>query len=117
MANIVGVELPKDKRLEIALTYIFGIGKTYSKKILSDLAIDESIRVKDLSIEDEKRIREEIQGHYIVEGELRTRNVMDIKRLMGNGSYRGLRHKRGLPCRGQNTKNNAMTRKKRRKKR
>ena len=117
MANIVGVELPKDKRLEIALTYIFGIGKTYSKKILSDIGVDENIRVKDLSLEDEKKIREEIQNKYVVEGELRTRNVMDIKRLMGNGSYRGLRHKKGMPCRGQNTKNNAMTRKKRRKKR
>ncbi len=111
MAHIAGVELPKDKRIVIGLTYIFGIGRTSAEKILERANIDESTRVKDLSAEEEKIIRDIVTNDYVVEGALRTRTTMDIKRLMEIGSYRGLRHKRGLPVRGQRTSTNARTRK------
>ena len=114
MAHISGVELPRNKRVLIGLTYIFGIGHTKSREILTKVNIDEDKRVKDLSIEEEKAIRDLIQVDYIVEGELRTANAMDIKRLMEIGCYRGLRHKKGLPCRGQRTHTNARTRRGRR---
>ncbi len=111
MAHIAGIELPKNKRIVIGLTYIFGIGRTTSEEILSKANIDESTRVKDLTLDEEKLLRDIIQNDYIVEGSLRTKNAMDIKRLMEINSYRGLRHKRGLPVRGQRTKTNARTRK------
>ena len=111
MAHIAGVELPRNKRVVIGLTYIFGIGPTTAQNICAKTGIDESIRVKDLSVEQEKALREIIQNDYTVEGDLRTQRTMDIKRLMEIGSYRGMRHKRGLPCRGQKTKTNARTRK------
>ncbi len=111
MAHISGVELPKDKRIVIGLTYIFGIGLTTSKQILNKLGIDENTRVKDLTVEQEKALRDLIQEEYVVEGELRTQRIMDIKRLMEIGSYRGDRHKKSLPCRGQRTHTNARTRK------
>ena len=115
MAHIAGVELPRDKRIVIGLTYIFGIGRTTSEKILAKLGISEDIRVKDLSIEDEKKIRDLITNEHLVEGELRTQTAMDIKRLMEIGCYRGTRHKRSMPCRGQRTHTNARTRRGRRK--
>jgi small subunit ribosomal protein S13 len=111
VAHISGVELPRDKRIVIGLTYIFGIGLTTSKKILDRLGIDENTRVKDLTVEQEKSLRDLIQDEYVVEGELRTQRIMDIKRLMEIGSYRGDRHKKSLPCRGQRTHTNARTRK------
>ncbi len=111
MAHIAGVELPKNKRIVIGLTYIFGIGRTSAEKILQKANIDESRRVKDLSAEEEKVIRDIVTNDFIVEGALRTRTTMDIKRLMEIGSYRGLRHKRGLPVHGQRTHTNARTRK------
>ncbi len=111
MAHIAGVELPKNKRIVIGLTYIFGIGRTTAEKILAKADIDESKRVKDLSAEEEKVIRDIVTNEYIVEGTLRTRTTMDIKRLMEIGSYRGSRHKRGLPVHGQRTHTNARTRK------
>jgi small subunit ribosomal protein S13 len=115
LAHIAGVELPKDKRIVIGLTYIFGIGKTTSREILEKVGIDINKRVKDLSMEEEKDIREVIQNDYLVEGELRTQTAMDIKRLMEIGCYRGNRHKRGMPVRGQRTHTNARTRRGRRK--
>lgn len=111
MAHISGVELPRDKRIVIGLTYIFGIGNTKSKEILNKIGIDENKRVKDLTVEEEKSLRDLIQEDYMVEGELRTQRIMDIKRLMEIGSYRGDRHKKSLPCRGQRTHTNARTRK------
>ncbi len=111
MAHIAGVELPKNKRIVIGLTYIFGIGRTTAEKILEKANIDESKRVKDLSAEEEKVIRDIVTNELIVEGALRTRTTMDIKRLMEIGSYRGSRHKRGLPVHGQRTHTNARTRK------
>lgn len=111
MAHISGIELPRNKRVVIGLTYIFGIGRTTSEKILDKANIDESTRVKDLTLEQEKLLRDIIQNDLIVEGSLRTKVAMDIKRLMEINSYRGLRHKRGLPVRGQRTKTNARTRK------
>ncbi|RKX73600.1 MAG: 30S ribosomal protein S13 [Candidatus Cloacimonadota bacterium] len=115
MAHISGVELPRDKRIIIGLTYIYGIGHSVSREILSKVNIDENKKVKDLSVEEEKLIREAIQDEYIVEGELRTQVAMDIKRLMEIGCYRGLRHKKSMPCRGQRTHTNARTRRGRRK--
>lgn len=114
MAHISGVELPRDKRIVIGLTYIYGIGRTTSEKILSQLGISEDVRVKDLALEDEKKIRDLVTNDFIVEGELRTQIAMDIKRLMEIGSYRGLRHKRSMPVRGQRTHTNARTRRGRR---
>lgn len=111
MAHIAGIELPKNKRLFIGLTYIYGIGRTLAKQICQKASIDEMKKVQDLSIEEEKTLRDIIQNDYIVEGSLRTQVAMNIKRLMEIGSYRGLRHKRGLPVRGQRTHTNARTRK------
>ncbi len=111
MARISGVDLPKDKRVEIALTYIYGIGRSLSSKIVSDAGVDPNIRVKDLNEKEIGGIRDAIGDGCIVEGDLRKEISMNIKRLMDLGSYRGIRHRRGLPVRGQNTKNNSRTRK------
>ena len=115
MARIAGVDLPKDKRIEIGLTYVYGIGRTSAKKILEMTGINPDTRVKDLTDEDEAKIRECIDHHFIVEGDLRRNVAMDIKRLTEIGCYRGIRHRLGLPVRGQSTKNNARTRKGRKK--
>ncbi|NQV17860.1 MAG: 30S ribosomal protein S13 [Armatimonadetes bacterium] len=115
MAHLAGIELPKDKRVVIGLTYIFGIGKSISSKLLKKAKIDENKKVKDLTVEEEKTLREIIQDEIIVEGELRTQVAMDIKRLMEIGCYRGIRHKKGFPVRGQRTHTNARTRRGRRK--
>ena len=115
MAHIAGIELPKDKRIVIGLTYIYGIGRSTSVVILEKAGVDLNKRVKDLTMEEEKDIREVIQNEYLVEGELRTQTAMDIKRLMEIGCYRGTRHKRGMPVRGQRTHTNARTRRGRRK--
>ena len=110
MARIAGVDIPRDKRVVISLTYIFGIGKTTAKQILAEANVSEDTRVKDLSNEELDRIRE-IVNKIRVEGDLRREISMNIKRLQDIGSLRGLRHRRNLPVRGQNTKNNARTRK------
>ncbi len=110
MARIFGVDIPNDKRAVISLTYIFGIGKTTAKKILADAKIDESRRIKDLSDEELATIRK-IASKYTLEGDLRREVAMNKKRLMDIGSYRGMRHRRNLPVRGQRTKTNARTRK------
>lgn len=115
MARIAGVDLPKKKRIEYALTYIYGIGLTTSRKILNKVGISFDKRVHELTEEDVAAIRNEIQNNYQVEGDLRKKVAMDIKSLMDLGSYRGLRHRRGLPVRGQKTKTNARTRKGRKK--
>ena len=111
MARIAGVDLPKDKRVEAALTYIFGLGFTSSRKILKEAQVDPDTRVKDLSDSDVAKIRSVIDANFKVEGSLRTEVTMNIKRLMDIGCYRGLRHRRGLPVRGQRTRTNARTRK------
>ena len=111
MARIAGVDLPRDKRIEIGLTYIFGIGRTSADKILAETGINPDTRVKDLSDADEAKLREVIARDYDVEGDLRRDLAMDIKRLTEIGCYRGTRHRRGLPVRGQRTKTNARTRK------
>ncbi|MDO4787268.1 MAG: 30S ribosomal protein S13 [Fretibacterium sp.] len=111
MARIAGVDIPREKRVEIALTYIFGIGLPSSKKILAATGVDPNARVKDLSEADVQKLRREIEDHYHVEGDLRREVSMNIKRLIDIGCYRGLRHKQGLPVRGQRTKTNARTRK------
>lgn len=111
MARIAGVDLPRDKRVEIALTYIFGIGKATSQKILAEAGINPDTRVKDLTEEEANKLRLIIDKNYTVEGDLRREVNMNIKRLMDLGCYRGLRHRRGLPVRGQKTKTNARTRK------
>lgn len=111
MARIEGVNLPDNKRIEYGLTYIFGIGLTLSRKILSKLQVNFDKRVKDLSNEEIAMIQKEISDRYSVEGELRKEITMNVKRLQEIGSYRGARHKRGLPVRGQRTKTNARTRK------
>ena len=111
MARIAGVDLPKDKRVEIGLTYVYGIGRTSAKKILEATGINPDTRVKDLTEAEESKLREHIGNHYVVEGDLRRSVALDIKRLTEIGSYRGLRHRRGLPVRGQRTKTNARTRK------
>ncbi|MDP2168310.1 MAG: 30S ribosomal protein S13 [Thermodesulfovibrionales bacterium] len=111
MARIAGVDLPKNERVEIGLTRIFGIGRTVSKKILSETGIDLNTRVKDLKDDDIVKIRTVIERDYRVEGDLRRDTSMNIKRLIDIGSYRGLRHRAGLPLRGQRTKTNARTRK------
>ena len=109
MARIAGVDLPRDKRIEIGLTYIYGIGLKTSKDILAKANVNPDIRVKDLSEEDAGKIRKVIESDYIVEGDLRRETSLNIKRLMEIGSYRGIRHRRGLPVRGQKTKTNART--------
>ena len=111
MARIAGVDLPRKKRIEIGLTYIYGIGKTTSQSILSGLSIDPSTNTDDLTEEQINNIRKAIDSAYKVEGELRTEISMNIKRLMDLGCYRGLRHRRSLPVRGQRTSTNARTRK------
>ena len=111
MARIAGVDLPRDKRLEIGLTYIFGIGRTSSKEILNKANVSPDIRVNKLTEEDVAKLRNVIENDYKVEGTLRGEISMNIKRLIDIGSYRGLRHRRGLPLRGQRTKTNARTRK------
>lgn len=116
MARIDGVNLPSSKRIEVGLRYVFGIGPTLSKKILTKVGIDLNKRVKDLADEEIAAIQKEVSTHYATEGELRKEIMLNIKRLQEIGSYRGLRHKRGLPVRGQRTKTNARTRKGPRKK-
>ncbi|NLN20106.1 MAG: 30S ribosomal protein S13 [Firmicutes bacterium] len=111
MARIAGVDLPRDKRIEVALTYIYGIGLSRSKEILEKTGINPDTRVRDLTEDEAARLREVIDRDYVVEGDLRRRVQMDIKRLIDIGSYRGLRHRRGLPTRGQRTRTNARTRK------
>ena len=111
MARIAGVDLPREKRVEIGLTYIFGIGRTTANKILTATGISPDTRVKDLSLEDEGKIREYIEQNLAVEGDLRRTVALDIKRLVEIQSYRGMRHRKGLPVRGQRTKTNARTRK------
>jgi small subunit ribosomal protein S13 len=111
MARISGVDLPREKRVEIALTYIYGIGRSTSQAILAEAAMDPDTRVRDLSDEDVNKLRRVIEAHYKVEGALRTETSMNIKRLMDIGCYRGVRHRRGLPVRGQRTHTNARTRK------
>ena len=111
MARIAGVDLPKDKRVEIGLTYIYGIGLSSSQKILAKNGINPDTRVKDLSEAEVNKLRETIDAEFTVEGDLRRQIALDIKRLMEIGCYRGIRHRKGLPVRGQNTKNNARTRK------
>ena len=111
MARIAGVDLPKDKRIEIGLTYVYGIGRTSANKILEMTGINPDTRVKDLTEEEESNLRECIDHHFIVEGDLRRSIALDIKRLTEIGCYRGLRHRRGLPVRGQRSKTNARTRK------
>ncbi len=111
MARIAGVDLPRNKRIEIGLTYIYGIGKTSSRQILTKLNIDPNLKTDQLSDEEVSNIRKAIDDEYKVEGELRTEVSMNIKRLMDLGSYRGLRHRKSLPVRGQRTSTNARTRK------
>jgi len=111
MARIAGVDLPRDKRVEIALTYIFGIGRPTSQKILRETGVNPDTRVRDLTEDEVSRIRETIDKNYKVEGDLRREVALNIKRLIEIGCYRGIRHRRGLPVRGQRTKTNARTRK------
>ena len=111
MARIAGVDLPRDKRAAIGLTYIYGIGRTSSNKILESAKVNPDTRVRDLTDEEVKRIAEIIGNDYDVEGDLRREVAMNIKRLTEIGCFRGMRHRRGLPCRGQRTKTNARTRK------
>jgi small subunit ribosomal protein S13 len=115
MARIVGVDLPKNKRGEVGLTYIYGIGPSSARKILDDAGVDWNIKVKDWTDDQISKIRAIVNDNYKVEGELRSTVQMNIKRLMDIGCYRGIRHRIGLPVRGQSTKNNARTRKGRRK--
>ena len=111
MARISGIDLPRDKRIEVALTYIYGIGPARTAEVLAKTGINPDIRVKDLTDEQEAQLREVIEHDYIIEGDLRRETAMNIKRLSEIGCYRGLRHRRGLPVRGQRTKTNARTRK------
>ncbi len=111
MARIVGIDLPRDKRVEIGLTYIYGIGRTSSNKILEAAKVNPDTRVRELTDDEVKRISEIIENDYMVEGDLRREVAMNIKRLQEIGCYRGIRHRKGLPVRGQKTKTNARTRK------
>ncbi|TDT50408.1 30S ribosomal protein S13 [Fonticella tunisiensis] len=111
MARIAGVDLPREKRVEIALTYIYGIGRPSANKILEATGVNPDTRVRDLTDDEVARIREYIDKNFVVEGDLRRNVALSIKRLMEIGCYRGLRHRRGLPVRGQRTKTNARTRK------
>ena len=111
MARVAGVDLPRDKRVEFALPYIFGVGLSRSHEILAETGIDPDIRVKDLTETDAQRLREYVDRNFKVEGDLRREIQLNIKRLMDIGCYRGLRHRRSLPVRGQSTKTNARTRK------
>lgn len=109
MARIAGVDLPREKRVVIGLTYIYGIGRSSSQRILADAGIDESTRIRDLTDDEVAKLREVIDGTQQVEGDLRREIALNIKRLMEIGCYRGIRHRKGLPCRGQKTKTNART--------
>jgi small subunit ribosomal protein S13 len=111
MPRIAGVDLPPNKRMEVALTYIYGIGHTRARKILARTGVDPDLRAKDLPESDTAKLRSEIENNYKVEGALRSETAMNVKRLMDIGSYRGLRHRRGLPVRGQRTRTNARIRK------
>ena len=111
MARIAGVDLPKNKRIEIGLTYIYGIGRSTADEILAGTGVNLDIRVKDLSEEDVAKLRDYIDKHIVVEGDLRREVALNIKRLVEIGCYRGVRHRKGLPVRGQRTKTNARTRK------
>ncbi|MCK4502753.1 MAG: 30S ribosomal protein S13 [Desulfuromonadales bacterium] len=111
MARIAGVDLPRNKRIEVAMTYVYGIGRTTSQKVLSQAGIDFNTRTDDLTESELAKIREIVGADCQVEGDLRRTITMNMKRLMDLGCYRGLRHRRGLPARGQNTKNNSRTRK------
>lgn len=111
MARIAGVDLPREKRVEIALTYIYGIGKPSADKILAETGVNPDTRVKDLTEEEVNKLREVVDKNFTVEGDLRRNISLAIKRLVEIGCYRGIRHRRGLPVRGQRTKNNARTRK------
>ena len=111
MARIAGVDLPRDKRVEIALTYIYGVGRATAQRVLDSTAVDPNTRVRDLSDAEVARLRQAIERQVKVEGALRTEVAMNIKRLMDIGSYRGMRHRRGLPVRGQRTHTNARTKK------
>jgi len=111
VARIAGVDLPNDKRIEVALTYVYGIGRATARRILDTAGVSSDIRVRNLTDEDTGRLRSIIEREYKVEGALRSEMAMNIKRLMDIGAYRGLRHRRGLPVRGQRTKTNARTRK------
>ena len=115
MARIVGVDIPNNKRGEVALTYIYGIGRSRAKKILDEAGVDVNVKVQDWNDDNFQAIRSVISGQYKVEGELRSETQLNIKRLMDIGCYRGIRHRIGLPVRGQSTKNNARTRKGKRK--
>jgi len=108
MARIAGVNLPNDKRIEISLTYVYGVGRSLSQELLEKAGVDKSIRTKDLTLDQENAIRKELEA-YIVEGDLRRKSQLDVKRLQEIGSYRGYRHRRRLPARGQRTKTNART--------
>jgi small subunit ribosomal protein S13 len=111
MARIAGVDIPRDKRVEVSLTYIYGVGRSTATKILKRAEINPDTRVKDLTEQEISRIREVLEGNYVVEGDLRRELSINIKRLMDIGTYRGLRHRRGLPVRGQRTRTNSRTRK------
>ncbi len=111
MARISGIDLPRDKRIEVALTYIYGIGPARAAKVLEITQIDPDTRVKDLTEDQEAKLRDAIEHHYTIEGDLRRETAMNIKRLTEIGCYRGVRHRRGLPVHGQRTKTNARTRK------
>lgn len=111
MARIAGVDLPREKRIEVGLTYIYGVGRSTARSILDETAVNPDMRVHQLSDEDLNKLRRVIENRYKVEGALRTETSMNIKRLMDIGCYRGIRHKRGLPVRGQRTHTNARTRK------
>jgi small subunit ribosomal protein S13 len=111
MARIAGVDIPREKRVEISLTYIYGVGRSTASKILKRAEISPDTRVKDLTEQEISRIREVLEGNHVVEGDLRRELSMNIKRLMDIGTYRGLRHRRGLPVRGQRTRTNSRTRK------
>ncbi|HKK62891.1 MAG TPA: 30S ribosomal protein S13 [Bacteroidales bacterium] len=115
MARIVGVDLPKNKRGEVGLTYIYGVGRSSAQKILDEAGVDRNVKVQDWNDEQVSAIRKVVNDSYTVEGELRSSMQMNIKRLMDIGCYRGIRHRIGLPVRGQSTKNNARTRKGRKK--
>jgi small subunit ribosomal protein S13 len=111
MARIAGIDLPRDKKVEIGLTYIYGIGRSVARRILGATGVNPELRIRDLNDADVNRLRQEIEKNYRVEGALRTEVAMNIKRLMDIGSYRGIRHRRGLPVRGQRTHTNARTKK------
>jgi small subunit ribosomal protein S13 len=111
MARIAGIDLPRDKKVEIGLTYIYGIGRSVARRILGATGVNPELRIRDLNDADVNRLRQEIEKNYRVEGALRTEVSMNIKRLMDIGSYRGIRHRRGLPVRGQRTHTNARTKK------